>query len=218
MSLLAQLPIAHATSSAACYADAYSEFDELERPTLSFRQLRVALPQFLFEELFESGSKKSPTPSGSRSKPNQVRHQASAQFKEFVPSPHHKQQVHQQHQQQYFPVPHHLNNNQARPNRKRSDSESSSSSVDSMKVAGAHAAAVTPRTPPSPSPLRNDELGNDKYLIQCIRDLPQELRDCFTEWRRERKEAIIARDADKQRTVEKVMWNALNNIKASRKY
>ena len=52
-------------------------------------------------------------------------------------------------------------------------------------------------------------------IISEIKDLPKPLRDCFSEWRRERQEAISCNDYYRLRSVERTMWTALANIHAT---
>jgi hypothetical protein len=181
-----------------------------ESQTLTFKQLKVALPGFLFDELFTS-------PLSSKGKKQA---QAQAQQQQL---PSRKSQA----QAQAFAPSFILNNPQSSYEssratkrstfdpRKRTDSVNSDSSSDSMTFASAVAEQAESWSPASSRTITQHPKTTKQSRHNIVRDLPAGLRECFTEWRRERKEAILANDMYKQTSIEKVMWNALNSIKAS---
>ena len=59
--------------------------------------------------------------------------------------------------------------------------------------------------------------GSSISLSKCIASLPAELQRCFTEWRRERKQAIMNSDIDRQNAIETIMWSAIRNIMSSQR-
>lgn len=70
------------------------------------------------------------------------------------------------------------------------------------------------------SPDLNNKIGNrnrssstkECLLSKSIASLPMEMQKCFGEWKRERNDAMANHDDRRQRRIEKVMWQALNNI------
>jgi hypothetical protein len=55
-------------------------------------------------------------------------------------------------------------------------------------------------------------------LLKSISSLPSDLQRCFSEWRRERKVAILQSDFYKQQEVERIMWSAYHNITQAQVY
>lgn len=65
-------------------------------------------------------------------------------------------------------------------------------------------------TSPPPSPLL--PMQPTTSLSKSIASLPVDLQRCFSEWRRERKMAMMQNDLSKLQEVERVMWSAYHNI------
>ena len=118
----------------------------MERTKLSTRQIRHALPDWMFEELVEDSLER---------RPRRTRR-----------------------------------GNRARRNRDLAVSSGSESN----------------------SPPASPVVFGGHSLIKTISSLPLELQRCFSEWRRERKVAILQQDLYKQQEVERVMWSAYFNI------
>lgn len=67
-------------------------------------------------------------------------------------------------------------------------------------------------TSPPPSPMLSLPMQPPTSLSKSIASLPADLQRCFSEWRRERKVAMMQNNIPKLQEVERVMWSAYNNI------
>lgn len=138
------------SSSSSSSAAAGPQSCSMERTKLSTRQIRHALPDWMFEELVDENAER---------RPRRTR----------------------------------------RGNRSRRSRQPGSGDM-----LGSCSEGISP--PTSPVAFGGAQLG------KSIATLPVDLQRCFSEWRRERRLAVLQHDLYRQQELERVMWSAYFNI------